>query len=370
MKLFSLDNILSPPPSPISPIHSGRRIDVDLSLGEPRRDVHPHSWYKQLAGIEGINFYYPSEGDPELISLIRRVKYPERAFDDLCITVVNGAIHGLDLIFRTHLVPGDEVLLPDPGFPPYRELVHFSGGVPRYYPMTLGKGAFCDIAALESAITDRTKFVLINSPHNPTGKTLTSADIQSLSGLMAKYPGLKFISDEVYQSMVFDQKPFHSLAASTTNGFVVNSLSKSHSLQGMRIGWIMAPHTLMQSLNPYLQNAIGCVSSVGQELAKIALANSRFMPRFEEARDLASEILDYYGVSYIKPEGGFFIMVKVGDDCGMSRQLQAAGIKVIPGSVFGQRGAGHVRVSFCQSNQFIRDAYTRLGKYLTRKGID
>ncbi len=334
----------------------------DLSLGEPRRQVFPGDLVKSVLNYEAINYYYPAYGLNDLRSAIQERFYPNLSAHAYTVLMTHGAINAIDLLMRSHLKAGDEILIPNPCFPPYHQLAAFVGAKVKSYLMPRTTDGFeFDIEGLRGSVGDQTKLLFINSPHNPTGAMLSWTQRQSLRRLLEDFPQLLVISDEVYSDIIFEPGSHLSLAGLSPRVLVVNSFSKTFSMQGFRIGWILAPEAQIPLLSPYLQNSIGCVSSLGQEIVKELLLSSFWKPcSYIQARDIACRILRESGIEYAVPKGAFFLLIAVQDDLAASRALAQEGIKVVPGSAFGSQTSGWIRVCFAQTDDQVERAFTQL----------
>lgn len=200
---------------------------------------------------------------------------------------------------------------------------------------------------------------------------LSAEQRDELRILLQDYPELIVISDEVYSEIVYSEKKHHTLAGLSPRVYIVNSFSKTFSLQGFRIGWIAAPPQDLPELRSYLQNSVGCVSSLGQEIVLELLVTPHWTPCcYQNARSLASTILREECLQFIVPEGAFFILIKVRDDAVAARRLAADGIKVVPGHSFGSMTRGWIRACFAQKDVEVRRDFQRLARSIKRLHLD
>ncbi|MDQ3231762.1 MAG: pyridoxal phosphate-dependent aminotransferase [Pseudobdellovibrionaceae bacterium] len=224
-------NLVNAAPFSLSPQADSRSdgLVCDLSLGEPRRQNFPAEICKSLLDLAAINHYYPAYGLPALRQNIQNRFYPQLNPADYMVFMTHGAIHGIDLLLRSALKPGEEILLPDPGFPPYQRLAELIGVKSRTYNLVHTEHGFAfDIESIAQALTPDTRVLVINSPHNPTGAMLRPEQIQQLGILLKDFPDLLLISDEVYSEIVYTE-PHQTLAGITPRTYVVNSFSKTFS---------------------------------------------------------------------------------------------------------------------------------------------
>lgn len=336
----------------------------NLTLGEPRLSEFPYELLDQLKTIEQINNYYPSLGDLELRQSILNKYYGHLKTSNIIIT--HGAIGALDVILRSTLNSKSEILLPNPGFPPYEKLAQLTGAKIIKYNINLYSNAsLVDWDHILKNVTDQTRIILLNSPHNPSGKLFTLRDRDFLKQLLLHYPNLMFVMDEVYRDLIYSSLSHYDLSEFLERGYIINSFSKIYPLQGARIGWVVASDESIQKMSVIYNNAYGAISSFGQELAKLLIAkNTDYKPRYYEARESACKILDHYGVDYLFPNGAFFICVNyMRSDLDVIAELQELGVHAVPGSAFGTLGTGHIRVSFAQTPEVLSESFHIIGSH-------
>ena len=256
------------------------RKNYNLTLGEPRLSDFPYELFDQLKNIPQINNYYPSLGDPGLRQNIIDKYYGHLSTSNIIIT--HGAIGALDVILRSTLDADSEILLPDPGFPPYEKQAQLTGAKIIKYNINLYSNAsLIDWDHILKNITDKTRIILLNSPHNPSGKIFTLKDRDFLKQILVHYPNLNFVMDEVYRDLIYSGLPHYDMVEFIERGYIINSFSKIYPLQGARIGWVVSNAENIQKMSLIYNNAYGAISSFGQELAKLLLAkNVDYMPRY------------------------------------------------------------------------------------------
>lgn len=337
----------------------------DLRIGEPKLSPFPFNVFDKLHLHKNINSYYPSHGDRALREMIIEKYYNECTVDNVSIT--HGALGAIDFIFRSILKSDSEVLIPDPGFPPYTKLAEFSGAKVNQYYLNLTQNSETTINwdHLESLITDKTKLILINSPHNPTGKVLTETDYLRFQLLLKTHPQISFILDEVYRDLIYEDKSHYDFSEFIDRGYVVGSFSKMYPLPGARIGWVLTSSEKMKKISPFFNNATGAMSSFGQEIVKILMDRKlSFKEKYLEAARNVKEILDSHHVEYINPEGAFFIFIKY-DITGLeaATELAELGVGVVPGSAFGEIGENYIRASFAQVDDVLQNGFSIIAKH-------
>ncbi|RPJ66221.1 MAG: pyridoxal phosphate-dependent aminotransferase [Alphaproteobacteria bacterium] len=353
---FGLDNI-----SPTNPSLNF----YDLRIGEPKLSPFPFNIFDKLHLHKNIHSYYPSHGDLTLRKMIVDMYYTQCSIDNVSVT--HGALGAIDFIFRATLNSESEILIPDPGFPPYCKLAGFSGAkVSQYYlNLALNPETSINWEQLESLITDKTKLILINSPHNPTGKVLTETDFLRFQLLLKNHPQVSFILDEVYRDLIYDDKTHYDFSEFIDRGYIVGSFSKMYPVPGARVGWVLTSIEKMKNISPFLNNATGAISSFGQEIVKIIMNRKlSFKEKYSEAWNNVKEILDFHHVEYISPEGAFFVFIKYEiNGFEATSELAELGVGVVPGGAFGEIGENYIRASFAQGDDVLENAFSIISKH-------
>lgn len=345
--------------------HPSWLTHYDLSIGEPKLSPFPTEVFGVLHHKKNINYYYPSHGDSSLREMIIKKYYRDHTMDNLAIT--HGTLGALDFIFRSRLDSEREILIPDPGFPPYQKLAEFSGAkIKKYFlNLELHQETCINWDDLESKISAKTEIVLINSPHNPTGKVLTQMDFVRFQQMLENYPHVSFLFDEVYRELIYEEQPHFDFSKFIDRGYVVGSVSKMYPLQGARIGWVLTSVANMKKLSPYFNNATGAMSSFGQEIVKELLGKEMsFKRHYREAAAEVKNILDAHHVDYINPEGAFFVFIKYGiSGVRAASELAERGVSVVPGGAFGELGENYIRASFAQEDSVLKNGFALIAKH-------
>ncbi|MBM9537642.1 pyridoxal phosphate-dependent aminotransferase [Desulfobulbus alkaliphilus] len=340
----------------------------DFSIGNP--DVPPPAKFyavlRELAQNEqpGIHGYMPNAGYPFVREALaqRLSREQQTAIGPQEVLMTCGAAGGLNVIFKALLDPGDEVIILAPFFVEYHFYIDNHGGVAKVVPTD--REFNLDLAAIEQALTDRTKVVLVNSPNNPTGQIYPADTLQALGQLLDE-AGRRFkstiylVSDEPYRHIIFDNHQVPPLMTATTNSIVASSYSKELSLPGERIGYL-AVHPAMADKNEVLDaltlanrilgfvNAPALMQRAVVELQDVSVDNSVYARRL----DTFCKVLDGAGISYVRPKGAFYLFPQVpGDDVEFCRILQEEKILAVPGRGFGM--PGYIRLAFCVDEQVI-----------------
>ena len=338
---------------------------INLGVGEPHHSLFPINELLEIWNVPKISKYYPPFGDKTLKNQIIQRYY--EGIKEESIIITNGGIGALDLIFRAHLRQGDIVLIPNPGFPPYKQMALLQQATVKRYDIALQNSDYLiNWNSLESEISPETKFLVINSPHNPTGKVLTLFDEKKLEVLLQQYPKLTIIVDEVYRDIIFNGAKHINLYKYTDRIIVVGSFSKMFPMQGARIGWVMANHDTLAKIKPFVQNCIGAVSSFGQEVAKKLLAsNISFYDLYKNNLALATAILDKHKISYILPQGSFYVYIKtLSNSRKVYSDLKDLGVVVIPDEIFGSHTYSYMRVSLSNTQENIQQGIEIICNYL------
>ena len=290
------------------------------------------------------------------------------------IVVTNGATEALDAVFRTILAPGDEVVIPAPCYTGYSPIVEMNGGVPVLLD-TSDTGLVPTATKLKALITDKTKAVLFNFPSNPTGVTLSKEQMDPLVEELALHD-IFVVTDEIYSENTFEGEhtSFASYAAIKERTFLVQGLSKSHSMTGWRMGFLLGPEQFMKhALKVHMYNAV-CASLPSQYAAIEALKNNRDVPEemnraYKERRDFVYGKLLEMGLDVVKPKGAFYIFPSI-EKYGMgsfdfaTRLLKEGGVAAVPGSAFTPYGEGFLRISYAYSMPTLERAMERLAAWL------
>ncbi|OGD27963.1 MAG: hypothetical protein A2Y56_12655 [Candidatus Aminicenantes bacterium RBG_13_63_10] len=321
--------------------------------------------------------YTANAGLPELRDLIARRSGPGLTADNVCVTI--GAEEAIFAVLMVLVNAGDEVLVPDPGFPAYESIVRMAGGTPVAYILPPDRGFTLDASELERRLTPRTRAVIINSPHNPTGAVYTGEELRHVAALCRKH-NLTALSDEVYRAVIFEGRA-ESLSEHYERTVVVDSLSKTYAMTGWRLGWCVAHPELIRLLGTFNQLAISCPPAVCQRAAILALEGaadeemSRNMGELKRRRDLAARCLkESTGLAFRVPRGAFYLWADVSARLSPSRTsldlalelIERENVVVIPGAAFGRAAAGSIRLSFAASPANIEEGIRRVGRFLGR----
>jgi aspartate aminotransferase len=339
---------------------------INLGIGQP--DFAPPDHAKQAA-VDAIwsgeaDDYSPNKGIPSLREAIvakhERDQGVSFGTEDLITTA--GGSEALHLAVEAHVDPGDEVIVPDPGFVSYAPLTMLAGGNP--VPVPLRDDLTMDPEAVENAITEDTAAFVLNSPGNPTGAVSPPEDIREFARIADEHDVL-CISDEVYEYTVFEGE-FRSPVEFTEedNVVVVNSSSKLYAMTGWRIGWVVGPSDRVERMLKVHQYMMASASAPAQFAAEAALTGPQdvveeMRTTFEERRDILLDGLEEIGMRCPTPKGAFYAMPEAPD--GFVDACLDRDVIVVPGEAFGERGAGQVRLSYATDTESLKEAIERMG---------
>jgi aspartate/methionine/tyrosine aminotransferase len=343
---------------------------VNLGIGEP--NLAPDDTLRDMAHRAAT---LPWQYSPNPGHLSLRKKLCEGTeFDpksDVCVTA--GTQEALFAIFTAFVNPGDEVLVPNPGFLSYATLARMCGAAPVPYDLE-PPGWQIDAGALLKKITPKTKLIVVNSPSNPLGAVIDRETLQKIAS-----SGALVVSDEIYREIWYDAPP-DSMLGMSENVIVLNGLSKSHGMTGLRLGWILANAAIMKPVITAHQYIATCASVFSQALAEMIfdqrawneswLANVR--EQFSAQREAALYAIRHELDTTIEPpRGAFYAFVPLPacDTISLAKELATdAAVLVIPGLAFGTLGQGFVRISYAAPIEQITSGIERIGRWLRAKG--
>ncbi|MEW6672018.1 MAG: pyridoxal phosphate-dependent aminotransferase [Thermodesulfobacteriota bacterium] len=296
------------------------------------------------------------------------------------IVVGPGGKSFLYYVIMTLAGPGDEVVYPDPGFPVYESVTRYAGAEPVPLPM-LEKNDFRFTAEdLASRVTDRTRLIILNYPHNPTGGTLTREDLDAIAEIAVK-KDIVVLSDEVYAHMLFEGRHISigTLPGMRDRTILLESFSKTYAMTGWRLGFVAAPAWLAEPLTQLITNSASCVAPFVQFAGAKALrgdpAESRaMMADFKKRRDIFIAGLNKIpGISCKSPAGAFYAFPNVsrlplGAEAFADYLLEHAGVATLPGSAFGAYADRHLRMCFATSRTNLEKAIERIGRAVEEIG--
>lgn len=353
----------------------GKKV-FHFEIGRPDFDT---PGYIKKAAVESIQhgdvFYTSNFGDLELRRAIaeklNRDNGCHYSFQNILVSV--GLSEGVFDVLCAVLNESDEILISDPVWINYLNIPKFLGAVPVSYQLKEENGYQPDLNEIRAKITDKTKAIIITTPHNPTGSVLSEEVLRGLAEIAIQHD-LLVISDEIYERLVYGEKKRVSIASlpgMQERTFTLNGFSKAYSMTGWRIGYIAAPEEWITGINKLHQQNTTCAASFVQKAALAALRQEsgevdRMVAEYRRRRDYAVKAInEIEGVSCACPEGAFYIFLNV-RELGKSSEfvceylLEKYQIAMVPGSVFGASGEGYLRMSYASSFESIVEGCTRL----------
>jgi aminotransferase len=323
---------------------------------------------------QGMTFYAPTMGHGDLRKTIAQVCSREYniSFDERETMVTPAGTNGLFVALMALAGPGDEVLFPDPGFPAYLPQTVLCGATPVPYPLCEEDGFVPDVAEIEALLTPKTKVLVVNSPSNPQG-VITPDDVLGRIAKVAVTNNLYVISDEAYKHIVYPPYQHRSIISypgMKERTVISCTLSKSFSMTGWRIGYLIAPRPVIAPLFKVFQYTMTGVNSFIQMGAKAAMQEGEcFYKAVVESmtprRDLMIKGLrEISGISFCEPQGAFYVFVNIKamglTSSQMSEKLlDGYALITFPGSAFGKRGEGYLRLSYAIETEKIREGLKR-----------
>lgn len=355
---------------------------ISLGVGEPDFITPWHIRNAAIKSIQrGYTQYTGNRGLPVLRELISRymnerfgVEYPA---ENIIVTV--GASEGIDLVMRAICDPGDEVLVPDPGYVSYSPCVTLSGGVPVHVPCRQENAFILTPEQLERAITPRTKAIILPYPNNPTGGIMTKEQLEAIAPVLEKHD-LLIVSDEIYAELTYGGKhvSIASIPGMRERTVLINGFSKAFAMTGWRIGFVCAPPEIDKALFKIHQYAIMCAPSASQYAAVEGLKDGftdhfavveSMREEYDKRRRFITNFFNETGLSCFEPRGAFYVYPST-EDLGITGEefanglLRAEKVAVVPGDAFGDAGRFHVRCSYATSMANLDTAANRIAAYV------
>jgi len=355
----------------------GRDV-IHLEIGEPDFDTPEHIVQAGIDALRhGDTHYTPAAGIPELRQAIADYVSQTRgiAVAQQQVVVTPGGKPVMFFVILALAGPGDEVICPDPGFPIYASAVEFAGA--RAVPLTLREedGFAVDPETLRSLISDRTKLIILNSPHNPTGGVIPGSALDEIAAMAAER-GIMVLSDEIYSRMVYDGA-FESIAARpgmAEQTIILDGFSKTYAMTGWRLGYGVMPAALAEQVTRLAVNCHSCVPGFTQIAGVTALTGSQapveaMVAEFRRRRDAVVAGLNAIpGITCQMPAGAFYAfpnVSQIGDSAAIAdRLLNEGGVAVLDGAAFGAAGRGYLRLSYANSLERLEAALERMRQVL------
>ncbi len=364
---------------------AGRDV-IGLGAGEPDFDTPVNIKEVAIQAInDGKTKYTPADGTPELKKAIC-VKFKRDNGLDYApnqITVNSGAKQTIYNAFVATLNPGDEVIIPTPYWVSYPDMAILAGGTPIFAEATMAENFKLQPDVLEAAITDKTKWVILNSPSNPTGAAYSVSEMKALTDVLLKYPHVWVMCDDIYEHIIYDDFEFVTPAQVEPKLFdrtlTINGVAKAYAMTGWRIGFAGGPVELINAIRKVQSQSTSNPCSISQAAAVEALLGTQhFLATraevFKGRRDMVVEMLnDVDGIACPKPEGAFYVYPSIAGLIGKKTPdgkvietdldfctyiLEAEGVAAVHGEAFGL--SPHFRVSYATSDEALIEACKRI----------
>ena len=354
----------------------GKKI-LHFELGDPDFPTPSNISEAAIKSIrDGKTHYANSMGISELREAVQKTTEISRGFkpDFSQVLVTPGANYIIYLAISTLVNPGEEVIIPDPGFPTYTSAANFIGAKPVYVPLYEKNNFQLSPNDLEKKITDKTKLIIINSPANPTGSVMTKDEIFQVAQIAKKY-NVYLLTDEVYSRLIFDSdKGFFSPASldkCKDRTIIINGLSKAFAMTGWRIGVAIGPEEIISKMGLIVETISSCTPPFCQYAGLEAVvgdqsALKKMKKEYEERKKILVEGLnEVEGISCVNPGGAMYVfpnITKTGMDSDTFSEyvLDKIGVGVLPGNNFGENGEGYIRMCYATSQEDILLALSRL----------
>ena len=358
----------------------GRNI-IHLEIGEPDFDTPEHV---KAAGIASIGrnrtHYSPAQGIAELRDAVAEHVTKSRgvAVKRENVLISPGAKPLIAMTLMALLDPGDEVVIPDPAYPAYRSIATYVGATCVSVPLLEKKGFRLELEALEAAITPKTKILVINSPHNPTGGILTRDDIDGIAAI-ARKRDIIVITDEIYNRHCYDAgfESYYGHSGLPERTILIDGWSKAWAMTGWRLGFGVLPTEIAEAVGSLLLNTVSCTATFTQDAGIAALRGpdepvQAMRDEFLRRRNILVDGLNQIpGVTCQLPGGAFYVFPNFSaiepDDIKLAAHILNDGnVAVLGGSTFGPNGKGFIRLSYAASEENLREALSRIRASLAR----
>jgi aspartate/methionine/tyrosine aminotransferase len=358
----------------------GRSV-VHLEIGEPDFDTPGHISEAAMAALRaGATHYGPSAGLPELRAAIAEDSTRRRgvrATPEMVVVTPGGK----PIMFFAILAlvdEGDEVLYPNPGFPIYESMIRYIGGTPVPVRLLEEKRFELDVDQLVSRVSNKTRLIILNYPHNPTGGTIPESGLRAIADAAARF-GVPVLSDEIYARILYsgEHVSIAAMPGMEPLAMILDGFSKTYAMTGWRLGYGIMPAPMAQVIAKLQTNATSCTSTFSQLAAVEALKGDqssvdRMVAEFQRRRDvIVNGLREIPGFQCVRPKGAFYVFPNI-TRTGFSaraladRLLDEAGVACLSGTAFGEFGEGHLRFSYATSMENIQEALKRIGEMLKK----
>jgi len=360
---------------------SAEGVDIcNLSAGEPDFDAPKEVIEATSKAIfDGFTKYGPAAGNLDLRKAIANKLQIQNdlnyEFENVMVT--NGAKQAIYNLFQVLLNTGDEVIIPSPYWLSYPQMVRLAGGKPIFTNSSAEDGFKINIEDLKSKISSKTKFIIINSPNNPTGRVMSKEELLQIADLARENPNINILSDEIYELILKKEFKHYSLSSLANDLkdriFIINGFAKGWAMTGWRIGYLVGPKDVIKASSALQSQSTSNVCSFAQKGAIAALQGSKdcvheMAEIYNKRRLLITERLKKIkNVSFVPPTGAFYVFPEINlediDSISFCKlALEKVGLAIVPGIAFGDDKC--IRISYASSNEMINDGVDRLERLL------
>ena len=354
---------------------------ISLGVGEPDFDTPWHIRDEGIYALErGRTFYTSNAGLKELrqevCNYIKRKQGVEYAWDKEVVITVGGS-EAIDIGLRAMINPGDEVIIPQPSYVSYEPCAILAGAKPVIINLKAENEFRLTAQELEEAITDKTKILILPFPNNPTGAIMELKDLEAIAEVIIKHD-IFVMSDEIYSELTYKEKhvSIASLPGMQERTIVINGFSTAYAMTGWRLGYACGPRAIIEQMTKIHQFAIMCAPTTSQYAAVEALKNGdadveEMKLSYNQRRRCLLNAVQEMGLECFEPFGAFYVFPCI-KEFGMTSEefanafLEAEKVAAVPGTAFGDSGEGFLRISYAYSLDTLREAMTRLNRFITK----
>lgn len=354
---------------------------ISLGVGEPDFDTPWHIRDEGIYALErGRTFYTSNAGLKELrqeiCNYLKRKQGIQYEWDKEVVITVGGS-EAIDIGLRAMINPGDEVIIPQPSYVSYEPCAILAGAKPVIINLKAENEFRLTAQELEEAITEKTKVVILPFPNNPTGAIMEQKDLEAIAEVIIRHD-IFVMSDEIYSELTYKEKhvSIASLPGMQERTILINGFSKAYAMTGWRLGYACGPHAIIQQMTKIHQFAIMCAPTTSQYAAVEALKNGdgdveEMKISYNQRRRFLMNAFQEMGLECFEPFGAFYVFPCI-KEFGMTSEefanafLEAEKVAAVPGTAFGDSGEGFLRISYAYSLDTLREAMTRLNRFITK----
>jgi len=354
---------------------------ISLGVGEPDFITPEHIRQAGIASIQNGHTRYTSNSGmielrEEIATLLKR-RYDLTYDPKTQILVTVGVSEGVDLVMRTIIDPGDEIISPDPGYVAYEADIVFAGGVPVPVPTFAQYNFGVRAAEIAAAITPRTKLILLGNPNNPTGAVIPREELEGIAKLAVEHDLIVAV-DEVYSRLVYGTEyvSISTMPGMQERTIILDGFSKAYAMTGWRVGYVAAPAHILEAMLKVHQYTIMCAGTAAQEAALEALRHGEadvemMHADYQRRGRMFVEGLNRLGLPSCEPRGAFYAFPYIGntgltDEEFAEKLLFEEEVALVPGSSFGAAGVGYVRATYCTAYDQLEEALVRIERFLNK----